>query len=96
MDSISSPNLPLTSDLALYDDWQYSDSVPAIVPSSNYSDELEAIRLTHEESIARKNKDGQVIQHRAWKIGEAFRSDSDYLPGSQECQFCVIEMLIVS
>jgi chromosome transmission fidelity protein 18 len=84
MDLVSSPRLPLTSDPAFYDDWHHSDPIPAILPSSTHSDELEAIHLTHKESIAKKNKDGQVIQHRAWKTGEAFRSDSYHLPGSQK------------
>jgi chromosome transmission fidelity protein 18 len=82
MDSILSPLLPSTSDPALYDDWHQSDPDPAVLPSSTYSDELEAIHLIHQESIDRKNKDGQVIQHRAWKAGEAFRSDPDHLQGS--------------
>ena len=87
MDSVSSPLLPPTSDLALYHDWHPSDPNPAVVPSSSYSDEIEAIYLTHRESIVKKNKDGQVIQHRAWKVGEAFRSDSDHLQGSITSQF---------
>ena len=82
MDSISSPLLPPTSDPAFYDDWHQSDPNPEILLSSTYSDELEAIHLTHQESIERKNRDGQVIHYRAWKIGEAFRSDSDHLQGS--------------
>jgi chromosome transmission fidelity protein 18 len=53
-----------------------------ILSSSTFSDELEAIHLTHQESIEEKNRNGQVIQHRAWKTVEAFRSDQDRLQGS--------------
>jgi chromosome transmission fidelity protein 18 len=82
MAPLSSPELPPTSNPALIDDWAQLDQNPPILPSSTYSDELEAIRLTHEENVARKTEAGQVIQHRAWKLEEAFRSDLDILPGA--------------
>ncbi|KAF4635880.1 hypothetical protein G7Y89_g2206 [Cudoniella acicularis] len=77
MDSASSPCLPFTSDPALHDDWE-EDFDPSILPSSTNSDEIEALHLIQEENIQRKNKAGVVIQHRAWQLGEAFRSDADY------------------
>ena len=80
MDSTSSPSLPFTSDPALLDDWEEQLN-PLILPSSNNSDDFEALHLVHEETIARKNKEGVVIQHRAWPLGEAFRSEADYLQG---------------
>jgi hypothetical protein len=82
MDSIaSSPPLPLlTSDPALLDDCDW-DRNPA-PPSSTYSDDLEAILLTRQEVIQRKNKERQVIQHRgAWSLAETFRSEADYVQG---------------
>jgi chromosome transmission fidelity protein 18 len=82
MDPVSLPTLPVSSDPALLEDWVHFAQSPTILPSSTHSDELEAIRLTNEESIARKNQEGQVIQHRAWKLGEVFRSDHDRLEGS--------------
>ena len=81
MDSTSSPSLPFTSDPALHDDWE--DQVnPVLIPSSTNSDDLEALHSIQKESHARKNKEGVVIQHRAWKLGDTFRSEADYLDGS--------------
>jgi chromosome transmission fidelity protein 18 len=81
MESISSPSLPFTSDPALHDDWE--DQVnPLVLPSSTNSDDFEALHLIREETIARKNKDGVVIQHRAWPLCEAFRSEADYPAGT--------------
>jgi len=83
MDSTSSPSLPFTSDPALHDDWE--DQVnPVLLPSNTNSDDLEALHLIQEESNARKNKEGVVIQHRAWKLGDTFRSEADYLDGSSD------------
>jgi len=89
MASLSSPSLPPTSDPALYDDLYELDQSPIVLPSSVYLDELEAIHLTHEESIARKNKQGQVIQHRAWGLVEAFWSDLDHLQGTKKMPLSV-------
>lgn len=80
MDSISSPSLPFTSDPALLEDWE-DQSNPLILPSSTNSDDIEALHLVAEETIARKNKEGVVIQHRAWPPGEAFRSEADHYLG---------------
>jgi hypothetical protein len=55
---------------------------PLVLPSSTNSDDFEALQLIREETIARKNKDGVVIQHRAWPLGEAFRSEADYPAGT--------------
>ncbi|TVY34870.1 Chromosome transmission fidelity protein [Lachnellula subtilissima] len=69
----SSPQLP---DPALFDDWE--EQVNTItIPSSTNSDDFEALHLIHEESIARKNKAGEVIQHRRWALAETFRSEAD-------------------
>jgi hypothetical protein len=80
MDSISSPSLPFTSDPALCDDWEEQLNL-LILPSSTNSDDFEALHLVQEESTARKNKEGVVIQHRAWPLGEAFRSETDFPAG---------------
>jgi chromosome transmission fidelity protein 18 len=82
MASLSSPELPPTSGPALIEDWDRLDQNTTILPSSSYSNELEAITLTYKENVARKTEAGQVIQHRAWKLAEAFRSDPDCLPGA--------------
>jgi chromosome transmission fidelity protein 18 len=79
MDSISSPSLPFTSDPALYD-WE-EEVNPIILPSSTNPDDFEALHHVQEETIARKNKAGEVIQHRAWQLEEAFRSEADQTEG---------------
>jgi chromosome transmission fidelity protein 18 len=79
MDSVSSPLLPFTSDPALHDWEQEFDSV--VLPSTN-PDDFEALHLVQQETIARKNKAGEVIQHRAWQVGEIFRSEADRIDGT--------------
>ncbi|KAG4417027.1 hypothetical protein IFR04_009803 [Cadophora malorum] len=81
MESISSPSLPPTSDPALYDDWE-AHFGPAILPSSTNSDDFEALHLVQQEKIIEKNKLGEVIQHRAWPLGETFRSELDHIDGT--------------
>lgn len=76
MEPASSPSLPFTSDPALLDDWE-DQLNPLVLPSSTNSDDFEALHLVQEETTARKNKDGVVIQHRAWPLGETFRSEAD-------------------
>ncbi|KAL2060932.1 hypothetical protein VTL71DRAFT_8984 [Oculimacula yallundae] len=78
MESASSPSLPPTSDLIICDDWE-AHFDPTILPSCTNSDEFEALHLVQQESILRKNKAGEVIQHRAWPLAEIFRSDLDYV-----------------
>lgn len=78
MDSL--PTLALTSDPALFDDWEEQPN-PKILPSSTNSDDFEALHIIHEETIAHKNEAGEVIQHRRWPLGEAFRSEADYIDG---------------
>lgn len=80
MDLFSSPYLPFTSDPALYD-WEEEINT-VVVPSSTNSDEFEALHLVQQETIARKNKAGEVIQHRAWALGDTFRSEADYPEGN--------------
>jgi hypothetical protein len=73
MESISSPSLPPTSDQALHDDWEVHFD-PAILPSSTNSDEFEALHLVQQETTERKNKLGEVIQHRVRIFFKAFIS----------------------
>ena len=80
MDSVSSPSLPYTSDPALFNDWE-EDLNPIVLPSSTYSDDLEALHLIQQETTAAKNRRGEVIQHRAWPLGATFRSEADYPEG---------------
>jgi hypothetical protein len=75
------PDLPPDSDPALLDFEEQLDH--HVLPPSTQSDEVEAIYLVREETRAKKNKDGEVIQHRAWKLAEAFRSEGDYIHGKK-------------
>jgi chromosome transmission fidelity protein 18 len=79
MNSTSSPSLPFTSDPALHD-WE-EDLNTIVLPPQTNSDDFEALRLVQEETAIRKTKNGEVIQHRAWKLGDTFRSESDYPEG---------------
>ncbi len=81
MDSTSSPSLPLTSDPGLFENWDNNTENPLILSSSTHSDALEALQKVQQEAVVKRNKEGQVIQHRAWNVGEVFRSDIDYLNG---------------
>lgn len=65
--SISSPSIPATSDLF---DYNQKDD-----------DDLEAIQLIRNETTLKNKKEGKVIQHRAWPVPEAFRSECDYPQG---------------
>jgi chromosome transmission fidelity protein 18 len=80
MESLSSPKLPFTSDPALHE-WE-GEFNPAFLPSSTNSDDFEALHLVQQESLARKNKAGEVIQHRAWQLGDTFRSEADHHEGA--------------
>lgn len=80
MDTVSSPALAFISDPAFRCDWE-GEGYPINPPSSTYSDDIEAFRVVQEEETARKNKAGVVIQHRAWKTGEVFRSEADHPEG---------------
>ncbi|KAM0156000.1 hypothetical protein ACHAPG_005509 [Botrytis cinerea] len=81
MDFTSTPDLPPTSDPALLEDWEGSFD-PLNLPSNNKSDEVEAIHLLEEETRLRKNREKEVIQHRAWKVAEVFRSEADHIQES--------------
>lgn len=58
---------------------------PVTLPSCSYSDDLDALHLQHQETVALKNKLGLVIQHRAWKIADVFRSEEDIFYGGSSC-----------
>lgn len=83
MEPASSPSLPFTSDPALYNDWEELEPLePSLtIPSSTNSEDFEALHSVQQETIAKKNQAGIVIQHRAWPLGEAFRSEADYFLG---------------
>ncbi|KAA8571890.1 hypothetical protein EYC84_001842 [Monilinia fructicola] len=82
MEFTSTPDFPPTSDPALLEDWEESFD-PLILPSNPKSDELEALNWIEEETRLRKNREKEVIQHRAWKVAEAFRSEADHIQGKK-------------
>jgi chromosome transmission fidelity protein 18 len=47
-------------------------------PAASFSDDLTAIQLQIQETTTEKNRKGIVIQHRAWKTNEVFRSEEDH------------------
>ncbi|RDW91996.1 ATPase-1 [Coleophoma crateriformis] len=75
----SSPLLPVTSDPALYEDWESELRSPVILPSTTNSDDFDALHQVYAEAILERNKEGIVIQHRAWNLSDAFRSEADHI-----------------
>ena len=45
--------------------------------SPSYSEELEALQQCIAEVAAEKKRDGIVIQHRAWRTADVFRSEGE-------------------
>lgn len=78
----SSPRLPSSFDPAILLHSEAIDVLQdAFSPRVSNSDELEAIQLLEQETTAAKTRDGIVIQHRAWKTAEVFRSEEDHPVG---------------
>jgi chromosome transmission fidelity protein 18 len=76
MESLSPPPPPSSFDPAIH---LHSKSNDPVSPSNRTdSDDIEALILQNEESIAKKTSEGVVIQHRSWKLQDAFRSDEDH------------------
>ncbi|KAF2261326.1 hypothetical protein CC78DRAFT_470605 [Lojkania enalia] len=69
IDTSFDPAIHLHSELAVQSDSHASLS---------YSDELEALQQCIEETRALKNRAGVVIQHRAWRTADVFRSEEEY------------------
>lgn len=57
------------------------------LPTLSDSDDFEALHILQEEAIASKIRQGIVIQHRAWKTADVFRSEEDYPSGELEKPF---------
>jgi chromosome transmission fidelity protein 18 len=47
-------------------------------PTESFSDDIIALQAQLEEATAQKNREGIVIQHRAWQTNEVFRSEEDH------------------
>ncbi|KAF2193185.1 hypothetical protein K469DRAFT_619803 [Zopfia rhizophila CBS 207.26] len=71
-----SPGIPSSFDPAVF---LHSELDPPDAPASlSHSDEIEALQQCIVEETAEKNRQGIVIQHRAWNTAEVFHSDEDY------------------
>jgi chromosome transmission fidelity protein 18 len=86
MDHSSPPTIPYSPDPAIFLHSEVDDTIDPnrtllLSPYINNSDDLEALHAQQDETIAEKSKRGQVIQHRAWKVADAFRSDEGYQGG---------------
>ncbi|KAI9842738.1 MAG: hypothetical protein M1838_002997, partial [Thelocarpon superellum] len=46
------------------------------------ADALDALYRQRDQLTAEKTRQGVVIQHRAWRLPEVFRSDEDYSIGA--------------
>lgn len=75
-----SPGIPSSFDPALLN--SELEFIHDTDPSLSHSDELEAIQQCIAEDTAKKNRAGVVIQHRAWKIADVFRSEGEGLIGT--------------
>lgn len=53
------------------------------VEDPTFSDDLEALYAQEIDTAAWKKQLGVVIQHRSWKVSDAFRSDDDKSPGTR-------------
>jgi chromosome transmission fidelity protein 18 len=64
--------------LCSFDPALFLHSEPDLAPAALFSDDLAAIQLQIQETTTEKNREGIVIQHRAWKTNEVFRSEEDH------------------
>jgi chromosome transmission fidelity protein 18 len=47
-------------------------------PSQSFSDDIAALEAQRKELVEEKNRQGIVIQHRAWKLQDIFQSEEDF------------------
>src|SRR4051812_3252906 len=79
-----SPQIPTSFDPAIYlhSELEPEPRCTPIAPASlSHSDELEALQECIKRDTTQKNENRVVIQHRAWRITEVFRSEEDYTIG---------------
>lgn len=70
-----SPGIPTSFDPALLNsELEFLHDAP---PSCSYSDQIDAVQQCIVDERAKKNREGIVIQHRAWKIADVFRSEGE-------------------
>jgi hypothetical protein len=78
----TSPQIPTSFDPAIFLHSE-AEFTPDILASASFSEDLEALQQCAAEDRAQKNGQGIVIQHRAWRIGDTFRSEEDYQIGTR-------------
>ncbi|CBX99065.1 hypothetical protein LEMA_P083040.1 [Plenodomus lingam JN3] len=70
-----SPDIPTSFDPALlHSELEFPQDAP---PSFSYSDQIEALQQCIVDDTTKKTREGIVIQHRAWKISDVFRSEGE-------------------
>ena len=70
-----SPGIPTSFDPALlHSELDFLHNAPA---SLSYSDDLDALQQCITEDTVKKNSAGVVIQHRAWNVADALRSEGE-------------------
>lgn len=75
-----SPGIPSSFDPALlHSELEFIHNTDL---SLSHSDELDAIQQCIAEDTAKKTRAGVVIQHRAWKVADVFRSEGEGLIGT--------------
>lgn len=74
----SSPSFPSSFDPAIH---LHSEAPEDAYKAANLSADLQELNDHNADTRAQKTEDGIVIQHRAWKLSNAFRSDEDYAIG---------------
>jgi chromosome transmission fidelity protein 18 len=75
-----SQDVPSSFDLALLH--SELQELPEDLPSTSYSDDIDALQQCITEDIAEKTSKGVVIQHRAWTLAEVFRSEGELSIGT--------------
>lgn len=74
-----SAGIPSSFDPALlFSEYDQAQNVPN---SPSHSDDLAALQACIAEDRTKKNKDGVVIQHRAWNLADIFRSEGEIHSG---------------
>ena len=81
-----SAGIPSSFDPALlYSEFEFLHDAP---PSLSYSDDISALQQCITEDTAKKTEEGIVIQHRAWRLTEAFRSEGELSIGTRQRSTC--------
>jgi len=75
-----SPGIPSSFDPALLNsELEFVHGAPA---TPSYSDDIDAIQQCIAEDIDKKTRAGVVIQHRAWRVADVFRSEGEGIVGT--------------